>query len=85
MGTRGSFRGRKVPGHEADHSPPSSVKVKNGGAICFHLYSLFDDVDIIKRIKINRLRWAEHVIRRGNEEIIKRLKDCKTGREKEEI
>jgi hypothetical protein len=37
------------------------------------LYSLFNDVDIIKRIKINRLRWAGHVIRRGNEKIIKRL------------
>jgi hypothetical protein len=31
------------------------------------LYSLFNDVDIIKRIKINRLRWAGHVIRRANE------------------
>jgi hypothetical protein len=37
------------------------------------LYSLFNGVDIIKRIKINRLRWAGHVIRRENEEIIKRL------------
>jgi hypothetical protein len=26
-------------------------------------------VDIIKRIKINRVRWAGHVIRRENEEI----------------
>jgi hypothetical protein len=37
------------------------------------LYSLFNDVDIIKRIKINSLRWAGHVIRRENEEIINRL------------
>jgi hypothetical protein len=37
------------------------------------LYSLFHDVDIIKRIKINRLRWAGHVIRREDEEIIKGL------------
>jgi hypothetical protein len=37
------------------------------------LYSLFNDVDIIKRIKINRLRWAGYVIRRENEEIIKIL------------
>jgi hypothetical protein len=37
------------------------------------LYSLFNDVDIIKRIKINRLRWARYVIRRQNEEIIKIL------------
>jgi hypothetical protein len=27
------------------------------------LYRLFNDVDIITRIKINRLRWAGHVIR----------------------
>jgi hypothetical protein len=29
MGTRGSFHGVKQPGHEADHSPPSSAEVKN--------------------------------------------------------
>jgi hypothetical protein len=33
VGNRGSFPGGKVAGHEADHSPPSSAKVKNGGAI----------------------------------------------------
>jgi hypothetical protein len=33
-GYRGFFPwGVKQPGHEADHSPPSSAKVKNGGAI----------------------------------------------------
>jgi hypothetical protein len=34
-------------------------------------YSLLNDVDIIKRIKINRSRWAGHVIWRENAEIIK--------------
>jgi hypothetical protein len=29
MDTRGSFPGVEWPGHEADHSPPSSAKVKN--------------------------------------------------------
>jgi hypothetical protein len=29
MGNRGSFRGVKRPGREADHSPPSSAEVKN--------------------------------------------------------
>jgi hypothetical protein len=30
MGTEGPFLGGKVrPGHDADHSPPSSAKVKN--------------------------------------------------------
>jgi hypothetical protein len=28
MGNRGSFRGVKQPGREADHSPPSSTEVK---------------------------------------------------------
>jgi hypothetical protein len=28
MGTRGSSRGVKQPGREADHSPPSSAEVK---------------------------------------------------------
>jgi hypothetical protein len=36
------------------------------------IHSLFNDYDIIKRIKINRLIWAGHVIRRENEDIIKR-------------
>jgi hypothetical protein len=29
MGTRGSFPGVKLPGREADHSPPSSAEIKN--------------------------------------------------------
>jgi hypothetical protein len=29
IGTRGFFPGVKRPGREADHSPPSSAKVKN--------------------------------------------------------
>jgi hypothetical protein len=35
------------------------------------LYTLFNDVHIIKRIKINRLRWAGHVTSRENQEITK--------------
>jgi hypothetical protein len=31
-----------------------------------------------------RLRWTGRVIRRENEEIIKKINDCKTGKEKEE-
>jgi hypothetical protein len=34
MGTRVSFHGVKWPGHEGDHSPPSSAKVKE----CTELY-----------------------------------------------
>jgi hypothetical protein len=33
MGTRGSFPGVKQPGREADHSPPSSVEVKEWVAL----------------------------------------------------
>jgi hypothetical protein len=32
-GYRGLFPGVKRPGREADHSPPTSVEVKNGGSI----------------------------------------------------
>jgi hypothetical protein len=37
------------------------------------LCTLFNNVDVIKSIKINILRWAGHVIKRENEETIKRL------------
>jgi hypothetical protein len=33
MGTWGSFPGVMGPGREAEHSPQSSVEVKNGGAV----------------------------------------------------
>jgi hypothetical protein len=32
VSTVGSFLGVKRPGREADHSPPSSAEIKNGGA-----------------------------------------------------
>jgi hypothetical protein len=36
MGTRGSSLGVKQPGHEADHSPPSSAKVKEWVGLYLH-------------------------------------------------
>jgi hypothetical protein len=33
MGTRGCFLRLKQQGQEADHSPPSSTKAKNGGTV----------------------------------------------------
>jgi hypothetical protein len=33
MGTRGPFSGIKRLARDADHSPPSSAEVENGGAI----------------------------------------------------
>jgi hypothetical protein len=41
MGTGAFFPGVKQPGHEADHSPPSSAEVKNDGAVpqLCHMFS----------------------------------------------
>jgi hypothetical protein len=36
MGTRGSFPGGKAAGREADHSPPSSVEVKEWVELYLH-------------------------------------------------
>jgi hypothetical protein len=33
MGTGGDFSGCKAEGSDADHSPPSTDDVKNGGAV----------------------------------------------------
>jgi hypothetical protein len=33
LGTEDFFTGVKLPGHETEHSPPSSAVIKNGGAI----------------------------------------------------
>jgi hypothetical protein len=33
LGLLAAYWGVKQPGYEADHSPPSSAEVKNGGAI----------------------------------------------------
>jgi hypothetical protein len=37
------------------------------------LYELFNEPDIIKLIKINRLGWAGHVTRMGNNRTIKKV------------
>ena len=34
-------------------------------------YSIFKDTNIVKRIKINRMRWVEHVVKEN--EIIKSI------------
>jgi hypothetical protein len=36
-------------------------------------YESLTDFEFLLQIKINRLRWRGHVIRRENEEIIKRI------------
>jgi len=45
VGTRGSFPGVKQPGHEADHSPPTSAKVKERMAL--YLHSLIRLCDVV--------------------------------------
>jgi hypothetical protein len=37
------------------------------GAVQIGIYSVFNDVDILKIMKINKLIWAGHVIRTENE------------------
>jgi hypothetical protein len=52
------------------------------------LYKLFNESDIVKYIKINRLGWAGHVIRMDNNRTVKKVLDTKpigtrkTGRPK---
>jgi hypothetical protein len=48
------------------------------------LYNLFNDVDIIKIINVKKLRWAGHVIRRENEDVIKRIMLVKPERKGKE-
>mgnify|MGYP003451318471 FL=1 len=37
------------------------------------LYQLFNEADIVRRIKVNRLRWAGHVVRRPVEAPINKV------------
>jgi hypothetical protein len=39
----------------------------------FELYKLYDESDLVKYIKINRLQWAGHVMRMDNNRITKRI------------
>ena len=43
------------------------------------LYEMLNDCDIINFIKINRLRWAGHVARMDDKEIIKRILNSNPG------
>jgi hypothetical protein len=47
------------------------------------LYKLFNEPDIVKYIKINRLSWAGHVIRMDNNRTVKKVLDTKPNRYKE--
>jgi hypothetical protein len=52
------------------------------------LYTLFNEPDITKYIKINRLSWAGHIVRMGNSRTVRKVSDSrheltrKTGRHK---
>lgn len=39
----------------------------------FELYKLYDEPDVIKYIRINRLHWAGHVMRINDDRIAKRV------------
>jgi hypothetical protein len=39
----------------------------------FELYKLYDEPDLVKYIKINRLKWAGHVMRMDNNRVTKRM------------
>jgi hypothetical protein len=45
--------------------------LRSGEDIIIRNYIVLNNVDVIKRMQINRLGWAEHVTRRENEEVIK--------------
>jgi hypothetical protein len=45
VGTRGSFPGVKQPGHEADHSPPSSPEVEKSTDLYIHSPNTFSWCD----------------------------------------
>jgi hypothetical protein len=39
----------------------------------FELYKLYDEPDLVKYIKLNRLKWSGHVMRMDNNRITKRM------------
>jgi hypothetical protein len=39
----------------------------------FELYKLYDEPDLVKYIKVNRLKWAGYVMRMDNNRITKRM------------
>jgi hypothetical protein len=43
----------------------------------YELYKLFNEPDIIKYIKINRLSWAGHIIRMENNRTVKKVFDTR--------
>jgi hypothetical protein len=47
----------------------------------FELYKLYDEPDLVKYIKINRLKWAGHVMQMDNR-ITKRMFNIKTERKR---
>jgi hypothetical protein len=43
----------------------------------YELYKLFNEPDIIKHIKINRLSWVGHIIRMENSRTVKKVFDTR--------
>jgi hypothetical protein len=66
VGTRGNFPDVKKPGHEADHSTPSSAEVKNVAAIpvlpymsTWHSASLINHRDNFISLEYSEVMSAE--------------------------
>jgi hypothetical protein len=51
----------------------------------FELYNLYDKPDLVKYIKINRLKWAGHVIRVDNNRVTKRMFNTRPEGKKKEL
>jgi hypothetical protein len=45
----------------------------------FEIYKLYDEPELVKYININRLKWAEHVMRMNNDRITKAGLEGKSG------
>ena len=44
------------------------------------LYDIYDDIDMVKRIKIQRLRWLGHVTSMDSSNLVRRVFESEPGR-----
>ena len=45
------------------------------------LYDIYDDIDVVKRIKIQRLRWLDHVARMDSFNQVRKVFESEPGGE----
>ena len=46
------------------------------------LYDIYDDIDVVKRIKIQRLRWLGHVARIDSSNLVRKVFESEPGGER---